>query len=301
MAVAIGGAALVGAGASMYAADKQGKAAGQAGQMTLDQYNRSRMDLAPYRSTGSAANTKLASYLGIGSQVDEQSPEFQQIYGALRAKFDADHIAKYGIGIDDPSANQPGVERTLEGFKQQASQQILQSNPSAASGDFGSLLKPYTGESLTSDPGYEFGLSEGEKGINRGALARGGFNSGATMKALLKYNQDYAGTKFNEGFNRDATTKNQTYSFLSGQSGQGENAAGMTAGLGANATGAAGNYLTQGADAGASGVVGATNSLTNGVGSYLQYQNNQSMMEYLKTLRGGMANTGASAPFGARG
>lgn len=44
----------------------------------------------------------------------------------------------------------------------------------------------------TESPGYQFRLSEGEKAINRAAAARGGYDSGKTLKALTKYGQDYA-------------------------------------------------------------------------------------------------------------
>lgn len=41
-------------------------------------------------------------------------------------------------------------------------------------------------------PGYQFGLQEGSGRIEASAAARGGLNSGATMKALQKYGTDFA-------------------------------------------------------------------------------------------------------------
>ncbi len=41
-------------------------------------------------------------------------------------------------------------------------------------------------------PGYQFGLDEGNKQVQASAAARGGLNSGATLKALLKFGQNYA-------------------------------------------------------------------------------------------------------------
>lgn len=43
----------------------------------------------------------------------------------------------------------------------------------------------------TTMPGYQFGLDEGNRQINRAAAARGGYNSGNTLKALTKYGIDY--------------------------------------------------------------------------------------------------------------
>lgn len=41
-------------------------------------------------------------------------------------------------------------------------------------------------------PGYQFGLQEGNRSVEASAAARGGLNSGATLKALQRYGTDYA-------------------------------------------------------------------------------------------------------------
>lgn len=56
--------------------------------------------------------------------------------------------------------------------------------------------------SITSDPGYQFGLSQGTQGIDRSAASKGGLYSGATLKALDRYGTDYAGTKLNDAYAR---------------------------------------------------------------------------------------------------
>ena len=43
-----------------------------------------------------------------------------------------------------------------------------------------------------STPGYQFGLDEGTKAVQASAAARGGLNSGATLKSLQKFGTDYA-------------------------------------------------------------------------------------------------------------
>ena len=52
------------------------------------------------------------------------------------------------------------------------------------------------------DAGYQFRLGEGMKAINAAAAARGGANSGATLKALTRFGQDYAANEFQNSFNR---------------------------------------------------------------------------------------------------
>lgn len=69
-----------------------------------------------------------------------------------------------------------------------------------------SLLKdPST---ITSQPGYQFGMAEGNKALNNGAAARGMTYSGAQGKALQRFGQDYAGSKLNDSFNRLSTLAN---------------------------------------------------------------------------------------------
>ena len=56
--------------------------------------------------------------------------------------------------------------------------------------------------SITSDPGYQFGLNQGTTAVQRSAAGAGGLYSGATLKALQRYGTDYAGTKLNDAYTR---------------------------------------------------------------------------------------------------
>lgn len=64
------------------------------------------------------------------------------------------------------------------------------------------VLKPFGEEDFRADPGYQFRLSEGNKGIERSAAAAGGQLSGATMKALAKFNQGTADQAYGDAYNR---------------------------------------------------------------------------------------------------
>lgn len=59
--------------------------------------------------------------------------------------------------------------------------------------------------SITSEPGYQFGMDQGTRALNSGAAARGMTYSGAAGKALTRYGQDYAGTKLDQSYNRLAS------------------------------------------------------------------------------------------------
>jgi len=104
------------------------------------------------------------------------------------------------------------------------------------------------------DPGYQFRLAEGEKAIDRAAGARGSRYSGATLKGLQRYAQDYASGEYGQAFARDADTKTRRYNMLAG----GVN-------IGQNASGTIGNYMTGAGDARAAGVVGGANALSGGL------------------------------------
>lgn len=117
----------------------------------------------------------------------------------------------------------------------------------------------------TKTPGYDFRLQQGTDAIEGSAAARGGLFSGNTAKGLAEYGQNYASNEYGNYLNR-----------LTGQAGQGMNAAGMIATSGANTTGQVNNALSGIGNAQAAGAIGGANALTQGIGNALgamQYQN----------------------------
>lgn len=55
---------------------------------------------------------------------------------------------------------------------------------------------------IQKDPSYAWGLTQGQKSIDQSAASRGGLYSGATLKALQRYGQDYGNTKLNDAYTR---------------------------------------------------------------------------------------------------
>ena len=142
----------------------------------------------------------------------------------------------------------------------------------------GGLMNPYSPENLQDDPGYQFGMAEGEKAINRNMKARGMYNSGAALKAINRFGQDYAGTKYNEAFNRDQVSKNAIYNMLAGQSGMGQSTASQVASMGMQNANQIGNYMLQGGNARAAGIVGGANSM---IGALDDISSHQRMLQLL--------------------
>jgi len=175
----------------------------------------------------------------------------------------------------------------------------------AADPTYGSLLRPYrngeefsfTGKDLLTDPGYKFGLDQGTQGIERGQASRGNYLSGGAMKELARYNEDYAGTKFNEGFGRAQSTwntnlgaynqnRNTIYSFLTGQSQMGQNSAAQVGAAGNQTAATVGGNLTGAANATAAGEIAGSNALVSGANSLVNaYRtNNPSTTQGWNTL-----------------
>lgn len=55
-----------------------------------------------------------------------------------------------------------------------------------------SMTQQQAFDAFRNAPGYQFGLDQGMKAVQASAAARGGLNSGATLKALQRYGNDYA-------------------------------------------------------------------------------------------------------------
>ena len=114
--------------------------------------------------------------------------------------------------------------------------------------------------SIVNDPGYKFGLDQGTQAIGSNAGAKGSYYSGATLKALERYGQDYAGTKLNDSFNRFTSVAQLGATGTAGTAAAGSNYANQA---GNNITGA-GNALAGAGLYGANGwMSGINNSLAN--------------------------------------
>jgi hypothetical protein len=111
----------------------------------------------------------------------------------------------------------------------------------------GELVRGFTPADFTTDPGYAFRLSEGQKGLERTAAARGGLISGAALKAAGRYGQEMASQEFGNAYNRFRDTQGLRRNALAGLAGYGPTAASSMNTAGQNyATGAGGVISGQG-------------------------------------------------------
>lgn len=105
----------------------------------------------------------------------------------------------YGLGFDVPGMDTSGMER-------------------------GSLLDNFSADKFKKDPGYEFALSQGNRGIENAAASKGNVLSGSTLKALSKFNQDLANNQYGASYERYNTDRKTQYDMLLGGVGVGQTA-----------------------------------------------------------------------------
>jgi hypothetical protein len=127
---------------------------------------------------GKYANV-LAPVIGAGTQMytagkalDAQQQATQQSNDLLRYMYDTTR-----------ADNMPALDARNSGLTQ--ANALLQ-NPA----------------SITSQPGYQFGMNQGVKALENSAAARGMTYSGQQGKALTQFGQDYAGSKLDQSVNR---------------------------------------------------------------------------------------------------
>ncbi len=121
----------------------------------------------------------------------------------------------------------------------------------------GSLTSRFTGADVANDPGYQFGMTQGMRAIDNSASARGGIG-GAALMAGTRYAQDYAGTKYNDAFNRWNTENTGTYNRLANIAGLGQQAVSQVGAAGQNFANQAGSNMI------GAGNAAAANSLNQG-------------------------------------
>lgn len=236
-ALSVGGSLLGGAlGGSNKGAERAAKDAAARAQNAQDTARRQiSQALRPYMESGENANKLLSQYLGTADPEGyAPRPTRQQFEDELRNEHFQWAGKDFNRNSNMASVNQRIDQRFRDAMQkwEAGKREYLAKNPGSA-GD-GRLLKDFTNEDFVKDPGYDFRMAEGEKGINRALSARGGFDSGSALKALARYNQDFASNEFGNAYNRDSLNKQRIFNFLSGEKADGLSAAGTLSGVSLN-------------------------------------------------------------------
>ena len=141
---------------------------------------------------------------------------------------------------------------------------------------------PFGMKQFQQDPGYAFRMQEGMKALERSAAARGGLLSGGMLKGAQRYGQDLASQEYMNAFNRYQAERNAQLNPLQSLAGVGQTATNQLGQAGQTMAGNVGQALGAAAQARASGYIGGANALTQGLGTYLNYQQNQNLLNMLR-------------------
>lgn len=165
-------------------------------------------------------------------------------------------------------------------------------------------------DQFQADPGYAFRLSEGQKALERSAAARGGLISGGALKAATRYGQEMGSQEYTNAFNRYQAERQARLGPLQSLTGMGQSTANTIGAAGQTNASAIGGYGMAGANATAegymgaanaraSGYIGTANALTSGLGTYLNYSNQQNLLAALKGNTGAVPTGYIGAPTAA--
>lgn len=128
----------------------------------------------------------------------------------------------------------------------------------APGGDFN---RDFTIADFQKDPGLEFRRTEGQRGVESSAAARGGLLSGGALKGIDRYNQDYASGEYSNAYNRFNNDRTTRFNRLSSIAGTGQTAVNTTGVLGANVANNIAQNTLEAGNARASGYVGQANAI----------------------------------------
>jgi hypothetical protein len=287
--VAVAAGSVISAGIGANSARRAGNAAARGADAataeSARQYDETRADLAPYRTTGTGALNQIGRLFGLPTTTSEQWQSQQdQLVGDTmlpagvtfkdlgKGWYEVHHSGQR-IGTLRPGGangrflNDAGVD--INAIRQQRNQQS-QAAQTPAGPDMSAFFE---------SPGYQFRRQEGTRGLERSAASRGGAFSGNALRALNEFNSGLASQEFGNYFNQ-----------LASIAGIGQTATNQTAAYGANYANQAGRNALAAGEARASGIIGQGNAIGQGVsdlaGAYGYYSMNRNRVP------GGYGGTG---------
>lgn len=174
---------------------------------------------------GSGAASKAAKIQAAAAeQVANQASQTAQTagQGALTAAGDAANTVNTATGQANDLLAGLYNARTSELSPYQTVGSTAANDLLAALQPGGSLNQNFTADQLLqNDPGYQFRLEQGQKGIGNATAAAGSTLGGSALKSLTRYNSDYASSEYDKAFNRFLENNQQKFNILSGTAGIG--------------------------------------------------------------------------------
>jgi hypothetical protein len=293
--------AAMSASASGRAAKTQADAADRAAQLQNEQYLKGIELQEPFRQAGILGQNRLMTLLGLGGEGQYNDTAYNKALADYNARLSAIDPSQYMTGgtgggyvtsgggesdsmgyYQEPtggSFDQSAYNAARAGLVAPNREDFRLTGGDTSSKDFGKYgTAEYTPEMFAKgiDPGYQFRLSEGMKGLERSSAARGGLLSGATLKGIQRYGQDMASQEFTNAFNRYQAERTGTLNPFQSLAGMGQTSTNAINNMGMNYANQAGEAYQGAANARASGYVGQANAISGAIGNISnQYYQNQ--------------------------
>jgi hypothetical protein len=185
-------------------------------------------------------------------------------------------------GGTGPTYDEAGLNAAVQAELQRQQAALAGQEQDYQGAEYGGLLRNFGAQDLYDDPSYQFRLDEGLKSRTRAYAGRGNFLSGAALKGIERYGQDYASTEYGKSFDRYNVNRDSKFNKLASVAGIGQVATNQTGAAAASFGSQMGNNIIGAGNAQAAGQVGAANAWNNGLGSAVGgFQHN----ELMRTLR----------------
>lgn len=174
-----------------------------------------------------------------------------------------------------------------------------------SAGAGGKYARDFSMADYQADPGYAFRLSEGMKGLNATAAARGGLISGNALRAATQYGQDMGSQEYQNAYNRYQTNRSNQLNPLQSLMGAGQTATKVMGQAGQNYANQAGEAYVGAGNARASGYVGSANAWNQALGgansALNQYGAQQAYNASTNAMYGGGMGGGVTYGGGGQG
>lgn len=231
------GGALLSSNSASDAADAQAGASAASIAEQRRQYDLTRSDYAPYRTIGTNALRRLGALYGVGGGSGGGSGGMSEneIRQMLTSQYTSGGTpgtpVRYGGGGEGDGYTIPGTPGTPGTVDQAGLDAAVQERMGGVAGGAPQTYNDGLDDPIQMDPGYQFGLDQGNQALDRKIAAGGGRVSGAAIKAAQRFGTDYATTGYNAAYQRRQDRINR----LSALAGIGQSATGASAQAGSAA------------------------------------------------------------------
>lgn len=265
------GAALAGAGASIFGSVNNANATNAASKAQQDAYKQAAANFAPYLGAGNAALNAQLNLLGLGSSMPGGASAASPNYAAY-VTGNPDILAAYqagdgkGASIEDFGKWHWNTFGQNEAAANDPARKLTPFGPVGANG--GASSQQSAIDALKQSPYYQSLYHNGEQSVLANAAATGGLRGGNAQRSLYNLGTDTLAQAFQQQFNN----------------------LGSITGLGENAAAGAGNNQVGAGAAAAGGILGSANAnsqLASTIGGLPSIFGNSSVLNAL-----GLGNSG---------